>query len=409
MTSKSSITPELLDQLLANYEKPADLMGEDGLFKQLKRALIERALGAELTEHLGYEKGDPAGRGSGNSRNGSSAKTILAEDGEIEIAVPRDRAGSFEPQLIQKGQTRFDGFDDKILSLYARGMTVREIQAHLRELYGVEVSPDLISRVTDAVLEEVREWQNRPLDPVYPVIFFDALRVKIRDEGLVRNKAVYVALALNGDREKEVLGLWIEQTEGAKFWLKVMNELKTRGVNDVLIAVVDGLKGFPEAIGTVFPLTTVQTCIIHLIRNSLAFVSWKDRKLIMPDLKAIYRADTAEAAAAALDTFEAEWGKRYPAIGQAWRRAWEHVVPLFAFPPAIRKMIYTTNAVESLNRILRKIIKTRGSFPNDEAALKLLFLAIRNAGVRWRRPIEWTAAVRQFAILFGDRFEPSAR
>ena len=269
MTSKSSITPELLDQLLANYEKPEDLTGEDGLFKQLKKALIERALGAELTEHLGYEKGDPAGRGSGNSRNGSSAKTVLTEDGEIEIAVPRDRAGSFEPQLIAKGQTRFDGFDDKILSLYARGMTVREIQGHLAELYGTEVSPDLISRVTDAVLDEVREWQNRPLDPVYPVVFFDALRVKIRDEGLVKNKAVYVALALNPDGEKDVLGLWIEQSEGAKFWLKVVNELKARGVNDILIAVVDGLKGFPEAITSVFPETVVQTCIVHLIRNSL--------------------------------------------------------------------------------------------------------------------------------------------
>src|SRR3954466_2152623 len=409
MTTNTTIAPELLDQLLANYEKPEDLTGDDGLFKQLKKALIERALGAELTEHLGYEKGDPAGRGRGNSRNGSSAKTVLTGDGEVEIAVPRDRAGSFEPQLIAKGQTHFDGFDDKIISLYARGLSVREIQGHLLELYGTEVSPDLISRVTDAVLDEVREWQNRPLDPVYPVVFCDALRVKIRDEGLVRNKAVYIALAFNNQGEKEVLGLWIEQTEGAKFWLKVMNDLKTRGVNDILIAVVDGLKGFPEAIGAVFPLTTVQTCIIHLIRNSLAFVSWKDRKLIMPDLKAIYRAETAEAAAAALDAFEAEWGKRYPAIGQAWRRAWEHVVPLFAFPPAIRKMIYTTNAVESLNRSLRKIIKTRGSFPTDEAALKLLFLAIRNAGVRWRRPIEWTAAVGQFAILFGDRFEPSAR
>src|SRR4249920_1305209 len=381
MTSDTTITAELLDQLLANYEKPEDLTGADGLFKQLKKALIERALGAELSEHLGYEKGDPAGRGSGNSRNGTSAKTILTEDGEIEIAVPRDRVGSFEPQLVAKGQTRFDGFDDKILSLYARGMTVREIQAHLAELYATDVSPDLISRVTDAVIDEVRDWQNRPLDPVYPVVFFDALRVKIRDEGLVRNKAVYVALALNGEGEKEVLGLWIEQTEGAKFWLKVMNELKTRGVGDILIAVVDGLKGFPEAIGAVFPLTTVQTCIIHLIRNSLAFVSWKDRKLIMPDLKAIYRAETAEAAAAELDAFEAEWGRRYPAIGQAWRRAWEYVVPFFAFPPAIRKMIYTTNAVESLNRSLRKIIKTRGSFPTDEAALKLLYLAIRNAGV----------------------------
>src|SRR5262244_3935153 len=409
MTTASTITPELLDQLLANYEKPEDLTGENGLFKQLKKALIERALGAELTEHLGYEKGDPAGRGSGNSRNGKSSKTILTEDGEVEIAVPRDRSGSFEPQLIAKGQTRFDGFDDKILSLYARGMTVREIQGHLAELYGTEVSPDLISRVTDAVLDEVREWQNRPLDSLYPVVFFDALRVKIRDDGLVKNKAVYVALALNSDGEKEVLGLWIEQTEGAKFWLKVMNELKNRGLNDVLIAVVDGLKGFPEAIATVFPLTTVQTCIIHLMRHSLAFVSWKDRKLIMPDLKAIYRAETAEAGAAELDNFEAQWGKRYPAIGQAWRRAWEYVVPLFAFPPAIRKVIYTTNAVESLHRSLRKIIKTRGSFPTDEAALKLLFLAIRNAGIKWRRPVEWTTAMGQFAILFGDRFEPSAR
>jgi transposase-like protein len=269
MTTNTKITPELLDQLLANYEKPEDLTGEDGLFKQLKKALIERALGAELSEHLGYEKGDPAGRGSGNSRNGTSSKTILTQDGEIEIAVPRDRAGSFEPLLIGKGQTRFDGFDDKILSLYARGMTVREIQGHLAELYGTEVSPDLISRVTDAVLDEVREWQNRPLDPVYPVVFFDALRVKIRDEGLVKNKAVYVALALNPDGEKEVLGLWIEQTEGAKFWLKVVNELKARGVNDILIAVVDGLKGFPEAITSVFPQTVVQTCIVHLIRNSL--------------------------------------------------------------------------------------------------------------------------------------------
>src|SRR3954466_8527708 len=267
MTTDTTITPELLDQLLANYEKPEDLTGADGLFKQLKKALIERALGAELSDHLGYEKGDPAGRGSGNSRNGTSAKTVLTEDGEIDIAVPRDRAGSFEPQLIAKGQTRFDGFDDKILSLYARGMTVREIQGHLLELYGTEVSPDLISRVTDAVLDEVKEWQNRPLDPIYPVVFFDALRVKIRDEGLVKNKAVYIALAFNNQGEKEVLGLWIEQTEGAKFWLKVMNDLKTRGVNDILIAVVDGLKGFPEAIGAVFPLTTVQTCIIHTIRT----------------------------------------------------------------------------------------------------------------------------------------------
>ena len=405
----TTITPELLDQLLANYEKPEDLTGENGLFKQLKKGLIERALGAELTEHLGYEKGDPAGRGSGNSRNGTSSKTILTEDGEIEITVPRDRAGSFEPQLIAKGQTRFDGFDDKILSLYARGMTVREIQGHLAELYGAEVSPDLISRVTDAVLEEVREWQSRPLDAVYPIVFFDALRVKIRDEGLVKNKAVYVALAYNGDGEKDVLGLWIEQTEGAKFWLRVINELKARGVNDILIAVVDGLKGFPEAITSVYPQTLVQTCIVHLIRNSLAFVSWKDRKAILPSIKAIYRAESTDAALLRVAEFEAEWGKRYPAIGQIWRNAWEHVVPFFAFAPGIRKMIYTTNAVEALHRSLRKIIKTRGSFPTDEAALKLLYLAIRNAGVHWRRPVEWTTAMGQFAIHFGARFSGTAR
>jgi putative transposase len=402
----TTLTPELLDQLLAGYEKPEDLTGDDGLFRRLKKALIERALGAELTDHLGYERGDPAGRGSGNSRNGVSAKTVLTEDGEVQIEVPRDRAGTFEPQLIGKGQTRFDGFDDKIISLYARGMTVREIQGHLAELYGTEVSPDLISKVTDAVLDEVRDWQNRPLDPVYPVVFFDALRVKIRDEGTVKNKAIYVALGLNPSGEKDVLGLWIEQTEGAKFWLKVMNDLKARGLNDILI--VDGLKGFPEAITSVFPQTLVQTCIVHLIRNSLSFVTWKDRKAILPSIQAIYRAENADMAIVRLEEFEAKWGKRYPAIGQAWRRAWEHVIPFFAFAPGIRKMIYTSNAVEALNRSLRKIIKTRGSFPNDEAALKLLYLAIRNAGMRWRRAIEWTNAMGQFAIQFGDRFPPSA-
>src|ERR1700741_2385762 len=402
-----AIRDEIIEELLQGYATPQDLLGEEGLFKELKKRLLERALGAELSDHLGYEKGDPAGRGSGNSRNGTSPKTILTDDGEIDIAVPRDRAGSFEPLLIAKGQTRFDGFDDKILSLYARGMTVREIQGHLAELYGTEVSPDLISRVTDAVLEEVREWQNRPLEAVYPVVFFDALRVKIRDEGLVKNKAVYVALALNPDGEKEVLGLWIEQTEGAKFWLKVVNELKARGVNDILIAVVDGLKGFPEAITSVYPQTLVQTCIVHLIRNSLAFVSWKDRKAILPSIKAIYRAESADAALLRLAEFEAEWGKRYPAIGQIWRNAWEHVVPFFAFAPGIRKMIYTTNAVEALHRSLRKIIKTRGSFPNDDAALKLLYLAIKNAGMRWRRPLEWPAAMGQFAIQFGSRFPGS--
>src|SRR4051812_48403922 len=404
-----TIRDEVIEELLEGYSSPEDLLGEEGLFKELKKRLLERALGAELSEHLGYEKGDPAGRGSGNSRNGYSSKTVLGDDGAVEIAVPRDRNGSFAPQIVPKGQTRLDGFDDRIISLYARGLSVREIQGHLQELYGIEVSPDLISRVTDAVLDEVREWQSRPLDPLYPVIFFDALRVKIRDEGLVRNKAVYVALALNGDGEKEVLGLWIEQSEGAKFWLKVMNELKTRGLNDILIAVVDGLKGFPEAITSVFPQATVQTCIVHLIRNSLAFVSWKDRKALMPGLKAIYRAENADMALVRLEEFEAEWGKRYPAIGQAWRRAWDNVIPFFAFAPGIRKMIYTTNAVEALHRSLRKIIKTRGSFPNDDSALKLLYLAIRNAGLRWRRSVDWTSAMGQFAIQFGERFPGTAR
>src|ERR1700751_1334824 len=409
MTTDMAIKKEVLDELLAGYERPEDLLGEDGLFKQLKKALLERALGAELTHHLGYEKGDPAGPGTGKARNGTYAKTVLTEDGAVEIDVPGDRNASFRPRIVAKGETRLDGFDEKVISLYARGLTVREIQGHLRELYQVEVSPDLISRVTDAVLDQVTAWQNRPLDAVYPVVFFDALRVKIRDDGLVRNKAVYVVLALTAEGEKEILGLWIEQTEGAKFWLKVMNDLKNRGVQDILIAVVDGLKGFPEAITAAFPQTVVQTCIVHLIRNSLAFVTWKDRKAIMPDLKAIYRAENEAMAQRQLEAFEAKWGARSPAIGQSWRRAWEHVVPFFAFPPTIRKMIYTTNAVEAVNRSLRKIIKTRGSFPTDEAALKLLYLAIQNAGMRWRKAVEWTKGMSQFAILFGDRFLPSAR
>lgn len=404
----NAIKTELLDELLAGVSTPDDLLGDGGVFRQLKKALMERALGAELTHHLGYEKG-AARAGRGNSRNGYTAKKVLTDEGRIDLSIPRDRAGTFEPALVPKGVTRLEGFDAKIISLYARGLSVREVQAHLKDMYGTEVSPDLISRVTDSVLEEVREWQNRPLDPMYPVVFFDAIRVKVRDEGIVKNKAVYVALALDAEGQKHVLGLWIEQTEGAKFWLKVMNDLKARGLHDILIAVVDGLKGFPEAIGAVYPETLVQTCIVHLIRNSLAFVSWKDRKSVVSGLKMIYRAGNAELALEQLDAFEAEWGRQYPTIAPMWRRAWEHVIPLFAFPPAIRKMIYTTNAVESLNRSLRKIIKTRGSFPTDDAALKLLYLAIQNAGVRWKRPVEWTAAMGQFAILFGDRFMLPAR
>lgn len=343
----TDFSPEILDQILAGGSlKPEDLAGEDGLFRRRKKALLERALGAELTHHLGYEKGDPAGRGTGNSRNGTSSKALLTDDGEIEIEVPRDRAGTFEPVIVAKGQTRFDGFDEKIISLYGRGMTVREIQGHLAELYGTEVSPDLISKVTDAILDKVREWQSRPLESIYPVVFFDALRVKIRDEGMVKNKAVYVVLGITASGEKDVLGLWIEQAEGAKFWLKVMNDLRSRGVADILIAVVDGLKGFPEAINSVFPKAMVQTCIVHLIRNSLSFVSWKDRKAILPSIKAIYHAENADVALLRLEDFEAAWGKRYPAIGAAWRRAWEHVIPFFAFAPEIRKMIYTTDEMD---------------------------------------------------------------
>lgn len=399
-----AIEKDLLDQLLAGRD-PKDVFNKDGLVDELKKALSERILNTELDEHLDSDGAE----GKSNHRNGYSKKSVLTGTSKMTLSVPRDRAGTFDPKLIAKYQRRFPDFDDKIISMYARGMSVREIRGHLEELYGIDVSPDLISAITDAVLEEVAEWQSRPLDICYPLVFFDAIRVKVRDEGFVRNKAIYIALGLQPDGTKEILGIWIEQTEGAKFWLKVVNELKARGVNDILIAVVDGLKGFPEAITSVFPQTVVQTCIVHLIRNSLAFVSWKDRKAILPSIKAIYRAENADMALVRLEEFEVEWGKRYPAIGQVWRRAWEHVVPFFAFAPGIRKMIYTTNAVEALHRSLRKIIKTRGSFPNDDAALKLLYLAVKNAGLRWRRAVEWTAAMGQFAIQFGERFPGTAR
>jgi len=331
-----AIKQEIIDELLKDYKNPEDLLGEQGLFKALKKALVERALSAELTDHLGYEAHAPQGRKSGNSRNGHGSKRITGEDGDMTIAVPRDRDASFEPQIIKKGQRRFDGFDDKIISMYARGMSVREIRGHLEELYGVEVSPDLISRVTDEVMEEVRDWQTRPLDEVYPIIIFDALRVKIRDEGTVRNKAVYLALGFTMEGHKEVLGLWIEQTEGAKFWLRVMNEIKNRGVNDVFIAVVDGLKGFPDAITAVFPEVSVQTCIVHMIRNSLNYVGWKERKAVAKDLKAVYRAATADAAALQLDEFEDKWGARFPSIAPIWRRNWEQVIPFFAYPEDVQ-------------------------------------------------------------------------
>jgi putative transposase len=399
---------EVLDELLKGCERPEDLLGDGGLMTKLKKALMQRMLGAELTAHLGYEHGEEAPPVQTNRRNGVSRKTLKGETGGFEIEVPRDREGSFEPRLIGKGQTRIDGLDEKIIAMYARGMSVRDIRGHLEELYGLEVSPDLISRVTDAVLDEVKEWRSRALDAVYPVVIFDALRVKIRDKDsrIVKNKAVYLALGITGDGQREVLGLWIAESEGAKFWLSVMNELRNRGVQDILIAVVDGLKGFPEAITAAFPDTTVQTCIVHLVRHSLNFCSWKDRKAVAARLREVYSAETAQAARDALETFDEEWGRQYPSIAQAWRRAWEEVIPFFAFSPEIRRVIYTTNAVESLNRVIRKAIKTRGSFPSEEAAEKLIYLAIRGHEKSSRTVRGWLTAVNQFAIMFEDRFKP---
>jgi putative transposase len=400
-----TIRNEVLEELLADKD-PGEVFSPDGLLDELKKALAERILNAELDQHLSAERAGAEGGGPRNHRNGHSRKTVLTGTGKLELQVPRDRQSSFEPQLIAKYRRRFPDFDEKIISLYARGLTVREIQGHLRELYGVEVSPDLVSTVTDAVLEQVAEWQNRPLDAFYALVFFDALRVKIRDEGAVRNKAVHIALGVRPDGTKDVLGLWIEQAEGAKFWLRVMNELRNRGVADVLIAVVDGLKGFPEAISAVFPEAQIQTCIVHLIRRSLAFASWKDRREVAAALKPVYHAATAEIARDCLEAFaEGEWGTRYPAIAPAWRRQWEQVIPFFAYPLEVRRIIYTTNAIESLNSCLRKAVRLRGHFPNDEAASKLLFLVLREVSREWKMPPrEWNAARTQFAVMFGDRF-----
>lgn len=399
-----AIDIKLIDKLLADYKKPEDIIGENGLLKQLTKALLERALQAEMTEHLGYEKHHPAGYNSGNSRNGVTTKTLKGDFGEIPLETPRDRSASYEPQIIGKGQTRFTGFDDKIISMYARGMSTRDIQGHLEEIYQVEVSPTLISNVTDAVIEEVKSWQNRPLDPVYPIVYLDALMVKIREAGHVRNRAIYVTIGVNMQGQKEVLGLWAGQAEGAKFWLQVLTELKNRGVADIFITCVDGLKGFPEAIESVFPEAEVQLCIVHQLRASLSYVSWKQRKAVAADLRPIYRASTVEAAEQKLDEFSAKWDGTYPTISQMWRRNWEHLTPFFAYPEDIRKVIYTTNAVESLNSSLRKVIKTRGSFPNQDAALKLLYLALKNITKKWTMPVQnWKAALQRFAILFGDR------
>lgn len=404
MTVLKALPAGLIDSLLADYKKPEDLIGENGLLKQITKAVVERALQAEMAAHLGHGKHEPVENLAGNTRNGKSQKTLKGEFGELPIDIPRDRHGSFEPQLIPKHQTRWTGFDDKILSLYARGMTVREIRGHLEEMYGTEISPTLISSVTDAVIEEVKAWQVRPLDALYPIVYLDCIHVKVRDAGAVRVKAVYLALGISLGGEKELLGLWIAQTEGAKFWLQVVTELKNRGVQDVFIACVDGLKGFPEAIEVVFPKTAVQLCIVHLVRYSLNYVSWKLRKAVAADLRAVYTAATAEEAAQRLTEFEGKWGEAYPTIGQSWRRNWPRITPFFDYPPEIRKVIYTTNAIESVNMSLRKVTKNRGSFPSDEALLKLFYLALRNISKKWTMPIrDWKAALNRFTIQFEDR------
>jgi putative transposase len=401
------IPAQLLDQLVRGPMTAESILD---VTTALKKALIERALGGELSHHLGYPPGGDKPAETGNHRNGSTGKTVLTEGGPLRIEVPRDRQGSFEPLLIPKHERRFTGFDDKIVAMYARGMTVREIQAFLAEQYATEVSPEFISSVTDAVMGEVTAWQARPLEAMYPVVFFDALRVKIREEAVVRNKAIYLALGVLPDGSCDILGLWIENTEGAKFWMKVFNDLKTRGVADILIAVTDGLKGIPQALGAVFPATTLQTCIVHLIRNSLDYASWKERKALAAALKPVYTAVNADSAAQALDEFEAgPWGQRFPNIVATWRRAWDRVIPFFAFPPAVRKLIYTTNAIESLHSQLRKIIKTRGHFPNDDAATKLIWLALRNITANHGRSVrEWREAMNQFAILYEERFTEPA-
>ena len=403
-----SIDKELIDKLIEGYQKPEDIIGENGLLKQLTKAIVERAMEAELTHHIGYEKHDPAGRGSENKRNGRSSKTLKGDFGEVEIEVPRDRQGSFEPRIVPKHERRFAGFDDKILSMYARGMTTRDIQGHLEEIYGVEVSPTLISEVTDGVMEEVRAWQTRPLEPLYPIVYLDALVVKMRHEGRVTNRAVHVAIGVNLEGQKEVLGLWTTANEGAKFWLQVLTELKNRGVKDILIACVDGLKGFPDAIETVFPQAQIQLCLVHLVRASLNYVNWKERKLVAADLKQIYRAATVEQAEAGLAEFAERWDGKYPTISRMWRRHWERVTPQFEYPAEIRRVIYTTNAVESLHMTLRKVTKNRGSFPSEEAALKLLYLALRNVAKKWKSVQHWKAALSHFSLLWQDRIEAAA-
>lgn len=394
---------ELLDELLKE-RKPEEILGEAGLVEELTKRLVERALEGEMTTHLGYEKNAAEGKNTGNSRNGKGRKTVVGKTGEMEIEVPRDRNGQFEPQLVRKRQRRLPGFDDKVIALYARGMTVREIQGHLKELYHVEVSPALISNVTDSVLEDVKAWQNRPLEAVYPIVYLDAIHLKIRNSGTVETRAVYLALAVNMEGNKELLGLWVGESEGAKFWLNILTELQGRGVQDILIACIDGLKGFPEAVETVFPKTQIQLCIVHMIRNTLRYVTWKERKTVARDLKSIYSAATVEAAEQALDVFEQTWGERFPIIVKIWRSRWENVIPFFGYPEPIRKVIYTTNAIESINASLRKVTKKRGAFPTPESVRKVLYLAIMRASGKWTRPVKnWAKALNYFSITFEGR------
>jgi transposase-like protein len=397
---------QLIDELLKDYKGPESFWGETGIFARLKKKIIERTLDAEMDNHLGYTKHDPKGHNSGNSRNGRGKKTIVVDCEPVELGPPRDRNGTFKPQLIPKRQKYFEGFDEKILAMYARGMSVRDIQSCLLEMYQVDVSEGLISQATEAVMEEVKAWQNRPLDNIYPIVFLDCIVVKSREEGRVANRSVYLALGVTMDGQKELLGSWIAQSEGAKFWLSVITELKNRGIKDIFIVCVDGLKGFPEAIESVFPNTQIQLCIVHMIRNSVKYVHWKDRKSICEDLKTIYKSATEQEAEVALDVFGKKWDAKYPTISQMWRNNWERIIPFFDYPDDIRKVIYTTNAIESLNRSLRKVIKTKGAFPNDTAILKIFYLALSNIAKKWTLPIrDWKAALSQFAIRFAGRFE----
>jgi putative transposase len=394
---------EVIDQLLQGAKSEDEIVGPGGLMSQLTKRVVERALEVELTDHLGYEPHREPPGGVGNTRNGSTSKTLSTEHGPVRIDTPRDRDGSFEPQLVRKRQRRFEGFDEKILALYARGLSTRDIEAHLRELYGVEVGRDLISRVTDAVMDDVRAWQSRPLDDVYPVVFLDCLVLKIRDGGSVQRRACYLALAIGMDGEREVLGMWFQANEGAKFWMQVLTDLKQRGLRDILICCVDGLKGFPEAIEAIYPQTTVQTCIVHLIRHSLKYVPRRQYDAVVKDLKPIYTASNPDGALLALESFEDRWGQQLPIVAQAWRNSWEYVTPFMAFPDEVRRVVYTTNAIEALNRQLRKAIKTKGSFPTEDAARKLIYLAIQNAAPQWTRTRGWTKALLAFKIQFGDR------